>query len=232
MLIQCNPTIYLNISWPWPMPATEFNFIIIPCGACYHETQSGWSILTSLIGCLCAMICQGWRATKTISSVNYCLHFSHYRNITLLFFFVNRMFIFCMYHCSLAEVTHVKYDCEAVDSMDILQIKLIAEALVPNQVTPLNTLKLSQNGCHFTEVLKCIFLNENLWISLRISLKFIPKVPINNIPALVQIMARHRSDNKPLSEPMMVSFLMHICVPRPQWVNNDIILMIIITGIY
>ena len=32
---------------------------------------------------------------------------------------------------------------------------------------------------------KCIFLNEDVWISIRIALKFVPKVAINNIPALV-----------------------------------------------
>ena len=36
---------------------------------------------------------------------------------------------------------------------------------------------------------KYIFLNENIWILIDISLKFIPKGRINNIPALVQIMA-------------------------------------------
>ena len=36
---------------------------------------------------------------------------------------------------------------------------------------------------------KCIFLNENTLISLKIPLKFVPKGPIDNIPALVQIMA-------------------------------------------
>ena len=35
------------------------------------------------------------------------------------------------------------------------------------------------------------------------SLKFIPKCPINNFPALFQIVARHRSGDKPLSESMM-----------------------------
>ena len=54
---------------------------------------------------------------------------------------------------------------------------------------------------------------------LKISLKFVPKVQINNIPALVQIMTWHREGDKPLSEPMMVSILMHICVTRPQWVK-------------
>ena len=83
-----------------------------------------------------------------------------------------------------------------------------------------NTLRPRQNGCHFPDViLKWTFLNENLWISLKISLKFVPKVWINIIPALVQIMAWHRPGDGPLSEPMMVSLLTHIYVTRPQWVK-------------
>ena len=38
-----------------------------------------------------------------------------------------------------------------------------------------------------------IFLNENVWIPIEIPLTFVPKSPINNIPALVQIMAWHRA---------------------------------------
>ena len=80
-----------------------------------------------------------------------------------------------------------------------------------------NTLRSRLNCRHFTDdIFKCIFFNENVWISLKISLKFVPKVPINNNLALVQIMAKHRSGDKPLSEPMMVSSLMHICFTRPQ----------------
>ena len=45
------------------------------------------------------------------------------------------------------------------------------------------------------------------------------RVRINNIPALVQIIAWHRSGGKPLYEPTMVSLLIHICVTRPQWVT-------------
>ena len=70
--------------------------------------------------------------------------------------------------------------------------------------TDFNTLRPRQNGRHFADdVFKCIFLNGNLWISIKISLKFVPKDPINNIPALVQIMAWRRTGDKPLSEPMM-----------------------------
>ena len=36
---------------------------------------------------------------------------------------------------------------------------------------------------------KCIFLNENDRIPIRIQLKFVPKCPIDNKPALVQVMA-------------------------------------------
>ena len=73
---------------------------------------------------------------------------------------------------------------------------------------------------HFgDDAFKRIFLNEIVWISIEISLKFIPKDPINNIPALVQKMAWRRQGDKPLSEPIMVRLLTHICVTRPQWVN-------------
>ena len=64
-----------------------------------------------------------------------------------------------------------------------------------------------------------IFLNENIWIAIEISPKFIPKGSVNNISALIQIMAWRRPGDKPLSEPMMVNFLAHICVVQPQWFN-------------
>ena len=83
-----------------------------------------------------------------------------------------------------------------------------------------NTLRPRRNEQHFADdIFKRIFFNENVWISIKISLKFVPKGPINNIPALVQIMAWRRWGDKPLSEPIMVSLPTHICVTRPQWVN-------------
>ena len=81
----------------------------------------------------------------------------------------------------------------------------------------INTLRPRQNGRRFADdTVKRIFLNENVRISIKISLKFVPKGPISNIPALVRIMAWRRSGDKPLSEPMMVNLLTHICVTRPQ----------------
>ena len=88
-------------------------------------------------------------------------------------------------------------------------------------VKAFNTLRPRQNGHLFPDnIFKWMFLNENIWISLRISLKFVPRVRIDNIPALVQIMTWRRAGDKPLSEPMMVCLLMHICVTQPQWVNK------------
>ena len=69
------------------------------------------------------------------------------------------------------------------------------------------------------DVLNWIFLNENVRISITISLKFVPRGPINDISALVQIMARRRPGGKALSEPVMVSLLTHTSVTRPQWVD-------------
>ena len=69
-----------------------------------------------------------------------------------------------------------------------------------------NTLRPRQNGRHFPDdIFKCIFLNENMWISIKIPLKIVPKGPINNIRAMVQKMAWHWSGDKPLSEPMIVT---------------------------
>ena len=50
----------------------------------------------------------------------------------------------------------------------------------------LNTLRPRRNEQHFADdIFKRIFFNENVWISIKISPKFVPKGPINNIPALV-----------------------------------------------
>ena len=84
-----------------------------------------------------------------------------------------------------------------------------------------NTLRPRQNGPHFADdTFKYISLNENVIISVEVSLKLVPKGPINIIPALVQIMAWRRTSDKPLSEPMMVRLPTHICVTRPQWVKH------------
>ena len=83
-----------------------------------------------------------------------------------------------------------------------------------------NSLRPRGNRRHFADdIFKCSSLNENVLISIKVSLKFNPNGPINNVPTLVQLMAWRRPGDKPFSEPMMVCLLTHICVTRPQWVN-------------
>ena len=56
------------------------------------------------------------------------------------------------------------------------------------------------------DIFKRIFFNENITILIQISLKFVPNGPIDNNPALVQVMAWRRTGDKPLSEPMLTWF--------------------------
>ena len=101
-------------------------------------------------------------------------------------------------------------------------LSCVGSPYLPREITntTLNTLRPRQNGRHFADdIFKLIFLNENVWISIKISLKFVPQGSINNIPTLVQIMAWRRPGDKPLSGPMMFRLPTHICVTRPQWVN-------------
>ena len=68
------------------------------------------------------------------------------------------------------------------------------------QLTEAETKRSPFSGRHF----QMHFLEWKCMI--KISLKFIPKGPVNNIPALVQIMAWRRTGDKPLSEPMVTKF--------------------------
>ena len=89
---------------------------------------------------------------------------------------------------------------------------------IPDCRSRINSSRPKRNRRHFTDdIFKCIFMNEKFCILLRISMKFVPKGSINNIPALVKIMAWRRPGDKPLSEPIVINLLTHICVTRPQW---------------
>ena len=50
----------------------------------------------------------------------------------------------------------------------------------------LNSSLPGRNGRHFADdIFRCIFVNEQLYILIKISLKFVPKGPLDNNPALV-----------------------------------------------
>ena len=71
----------------------------------------------------------------------------------------------------------------------------------------LTHLPLNKMATIFADIFKWIFLNENHRIEIQISLKFIPRSPIDNKPTLVQVMARRRTGDKPLPEPKITQFI-------------------------
>ena len=84
----------------------------------------------------------------------------------------------------------------------------------------INSSSPGQNGRHFAaDIISCIFVNEKGWILIKISLKFVPRCPINNIPALFQIMIWCRPGDKPYLNQCWTSSPTHICSTRGRWAN-------------
>ena len=52
----------------------------------------------------------------------------------------------------------------------------------------------------YWETIKLFEFEFEICILMQISLKYVPRSPIINMPALVQIITQRRTDNKPLSE--------------------------------
>ena len=69
-------------------------------------------------------------------------------------------------------------------SLPCLQKSSLLTVLGHQQTRCSLTHRLRQNSRHFPDdIFKWISLNENEWILIEISLKFLPKGPINNVPA-------------------------------------------------
>ena len=84
-----------------------------------------------------------------------------------------------------------------------------------------NTLRPRQDGCHFQMTFSNAFpLMKMYEFQLKFHWILFPGVQLTIFQHLVQIMAWRRPGDKPLSEPMMVCLLTHICVTRPHWVNG------------
>ena len=65
-----------------------------------------------------------------------------------------------------------------------------------------NTWRPEYSHSHFADdIFKCILLNENIWIALEISVRFVPKVRINKFLALFQIMTLRRPGDITVSGP-------------------------------
>ena len=162
----------------------------------------------------------GFLIPQTTSSYSKCVYVLMYACIFVAnkwIWFVRLQWVNSQWTVSYSCLTSMQCPCSVTVTYMYFDIKLE----MPDVSQTLNTLRPKQNGRHFPDdIFKCIFVNGNIWISIKISLKIVPEVLINNIPALVHIMAWRRPGDKPLSEPMLVSLLTHICLTRPQWVNQ------------
>ena len=105
---------------------------------------------------------------------------------------------------SQAKIVVIWFECHWINFFPMVQLAIChyLNQWLPTLLTHIyitrtqyfNMLRLRQNGSGFTDdTFKRIFLNENVRISIKISMKFVPTGPISNIPAWVQIMAWRRS---------------------------------------
>ena len=62
------------------------------------------------------------------------------------------------------------------------------------------------SGILTNNICMCNFMNENLCILIRVSLKFVHSGPIDIKAALLQVMGWHRTGDKPLAKPMLTQF--------------------------
>ena len=83
-------------------------------------------------------------------------------------------------------------------------------------ILAINSFSPGQNGRHSADdMFKPIFLNVNFLISENVSTKYVPWGLIDNMSTLVQIIARRRPGDKPLSEQMLTQFTdAYICGTR------------------
>ena len=77
----------------------------------------------------------------------------------------------------------------------LFRVRWVKSLVVTNRWS-VNTLRLRQDGRNFADILKCILLNDNVRLSIKISLKFVPESWIDNKSALIQMMTWHQTDDK------------------------------------
>ena len=125
------------------------------------------------------LICYSWKCAIKIGKM-------HHQNLMVLpKYFVspqNPVCSYSMFRMSLPSVLCIGFSWNVVTARPFTCM-----------LQQLNTFRPRQNGRNFPDdIYKCIFMNENVRVSLKISLKFVPMSQINNIPSLVQIMVWRR----------------------------------------
>ena len=106
-----------------------------------------------------------------------------------------------------------------VETRDLCQQVITAFALI----SPKCPDSLKDLACGFADdIFKCIFANEKFYILITVSLKLVPRSPIDHKAALVLVMVWHRVGDKPLSEPMLTWFTDAYMQHQGRWVYNTL----------
>ena len=152
------------------------------------------------------MACRLFVAKRSSNLSNQCMVIGHWSI---------QIFSFMKMHLKISSVKWRPF-CPGGDESRFISLHDPTNPLLNVTFFVQNTLRdysnIRQKGCHCADdSFKYIFMNENVWISIKISLKFVPKGSIDNIPALVQIMTWRRIGDTPLSQPDSQT---HICSTR------------------
>ena len=105
-----------------------------------------------------------------------------------------------------------------------------SSSLLPNTSTSMNHVLFKVSLTHWgrdkmAAIFQTTFSNAFPWMKMcefRLRFHWI-LFPMVQLTTLVQIMAWLQPGDKPLSEPMMVSLLTHICITRPQYGSSYLI---------
>ena len=81
----------------------------------------------------------------------------------------------------------------------------------------INMYRPEQTGRPFgNDIVKPIFMNPHHYVLIKISQKFVPGCPVENKPALVQVIAWRQPGDEPLPEPiLMADWSIYIYMCRP-----------------
>ena len=196
----------------WPIQTMFYAGVLAMFGSLTAEL---WLIWTWCY--MSDMLCSGW-GCESATAAKYCVAWGKFRNILPVLTTKRLSPKICSKVCEACVHAAMLHGSETwgpnTPDLQLLHCNDCA-------IFCINSLRPRQNDRLFVDdIFKSIFLNENVWISIKISLKFVPEGLINNIPALIQIMAWRRLGDKPLSEAMMVNLPTHICVSRPQLIND------------
>ena len=87
------------------------------------------------------------------------------------------------YSCHMTQQQSIKHTGPLLNTDTLFGWRaFIIVILMATATTPINSSSPGQNGHHFTDdIFRCIFMYEKFCIWNKISLKYVPKGPINNI---------------------------------------------------